>query len=43
MAVIDTITGRNKVQTVDEIDYIENGNLHIGARTGNILVSAETD
>lgn len=43
MAVIDTETGRMRTQAADEIDYVENGNLHIGARTGNILIGSASD
>lgn len=43
MAVIDTITGRFRTQGQEEIDYVKDGTLYIGASTSNILVGSESD
>lgn len=43
MAIYDMPTGRFATQTLDEIDYVVNGNVYHGVHTSNILVGSESD
>ena len=43
MAIYDVPTGRFATQTLDEIDYVANGDVYHGVHTSNILVGSESD
>lgn len=36
-------TGRFRTQGADEIDYVNDGNVYVAAKTSNILVGSESD